>query len=433
MGVFSALLHRAVTVGTVKLTGPDGTTQVFGGTAAGPEIAIRLTDRSFDMKVLRDPQLAIAEAFMDGRLLLEQGDLTDLFRVYHANRDAFDKKPGAVSGKLLWLLRRTLEVNAPWQAKQNASRHYDLGNAFYRRWLDRDMQYSCAYFETDDATLEQAQTAKKRHIAAKLALKPGQKVLDIGCGWGGMALYLAAVADVEVVGITLAEEQLAVAQARAQAAGLADRIRFELRDYREVTGTFDRIVSVGMLEHVGPGSLERYFQVVHDRLGPDGVALIHSISARRAPRHPSSFLRKYIFPGGSIPAISDSAAAAEKSGLWPLDTELLRIHYARTLEAWAINFAVVRDEVAQEYGDRFVRMWDFYLTACQFSFSHGGNLVYQMQLGRSRDAVPITRDYIAEAEARYRDREAAVMEHLLSSTDAVFRGPTEPTLAPAAE
>ncbi|MSU90447.1 methyltransferase domain-containing protein [Rhodobacteraceae bacterium 2CG4] len=433
MGFFTTLLDRAVKVGSVTLIGPDGSRQVFSGDIAGPAITVRLTAPGFDRKVLRDPELAIAEAYMDGRLVLDQGRLSDLFEIYHANQAAFDKKPGPVMAKLAWLLRRTMEVNAPWEARRNAARHYDLGNAFYRRWLDRDMQYSCAYFENDDATLEQAQTAKKRHIAAKLNLTPGQRVLDIGCGWGGMALYLAAVADVEVVGITLAEEQLAVAQARAEAASLSGKVRFVLRDYRDVTESFDRIVSVGMLEHVGPASLERYFQVVHDRLTPDGVALIHSISARMAPRQTSPFLRKYIFPGGSIPAISDSAAAVEKSGLWPLDTELLRIHYARTLRAWGENFEVVRDEVVDEYGERFARMWDFYLTACQYTFSHGNNLVYQMQLGRSRDAVPITRNYLEEAEARYREREAAVVERLLASTDAAFRRAGPQALGRAAE
>lgn len=433
MGFFAILLRRAVAVGTVKLIDPDGGIETFEGPNPGPSITLRLTDRAFDRKVARSPELAIAEAYMDGRLLIEQGTLPDLFEIYHANQEVFEKRPGPVARRVLWTARKLMEVNAPWQAKQNASRHYDLGNAFYRRWLDRDMQYSCAYFESETATLEEAQTAKKRHIAAKLNLKPGQRVLDIGCGWGGMALYLAAVCDVEVLGITLAEEQLSIAQARAQAAGLSDRVRFELRDYRKVTESFDRVVSVGMLEHVGPGSLDRYYQVVHDRLTPDGVALIHSISARFAPRTTSPFLRKYIFPGGSIPAVSDSAAAVEKSGLWPLDTELLRIHYARTLEAWSRNFADVRDEVAQDYGERFVRMWDFYLTACQYTFSHGRNLVYQMQLGRTRDAVPITRDYISEAEARYRAREPEVVERLLMSAETAFSNAVPRALGRAAE
>ncbi|MEM7178695.1 MAG: cyclopropane-fatty-acyl-phospholipid synthase family protein, partial [Pseudomonadota bacterium] len=305
------------------------------------------------------------------------------------------------------------------RARRNVAHHYDLGNAFYRLWLDRDMQYSCGYFDgTDD--LETAQILKKRHIAAKLVLRPGMRVLDIGCGWGGMALYLASVAEVEVLGVTLSEEQLAVARARAQALGIADRCRFELCDYRDVTETFDRVVSVGMAEHVGVGHLDAYFLGVRDRLGPDGVALIHAITSKAPPGVTGPFLRKYIFPGGYAPALSETFASIERAGLWTLDCEIWRVHYARTLAAWWQRFQAVRPKVVEMYDERFARMFEVYLASCECVFAHGPSGVFQIQLGRERDAVPLTRDYIAEEKATLARREADVIEALLCSTERAF-------------
>jgi cyclopropane-fatty-acyl-phospholipid synthase len=312
-----------------------------------------------------------------------------------------------------------MQHNPVARARANARTHYDIGNDLFRLFLDRDLQYSCAFFPDGDETLDEAQTKKKRHIAAKLYLKPGQTVLDIGCGWGGLALYLAAAADVRVVGVTLSEEQHRCAQARAQAAGLADRVEFRLQDYRSVTGAFDRVVSVGMLEHVGTPHLAEYFLRVRDLLNANGVALIHSISTKSPPGITSAFLRKYIFPGGYSPSLSETFANIEKTGLWATDVEIWRVHYARTLEEWRRRFLAARDAGAlpSAYDARFQRMWEFYLSACQCVFDYGSSHVFQIQLARERDGVPLHRDYIAQMEHVFAAREPDFMERLLTSAE----------------
>ena len=416
MRLFPKLLRKAVRAGRLTLRGPGGFEEVIGGQAPGPEVAIRITDPALDWKIALNPELKPAEAYMDGGLVVEDGTIHDLLSLFFANKRNFDLSPGQIFWRgVARRGRRALQHNPVARARRNAAHHYDLGNDFYRLWLDRDLQYSCAYWEDGVATLEEAQTAKKRHIAAKLGLKPGQRVLDIGCGWGGMALYLAAVADVEVVGVTLAEEQLAVARKRAEILGLADRVEFRLQDYREVPETFDRVVSVGMLEHVGAHHLTGYFLGVRDRLGPDGVALIHSISTKAPPGVTGPFIRKYIFPGGYAPSLSETFAAIEKSGLWPLDNEIWRVHYARTLEEWRRRFDDVRPQVVEMFDERFARMWELYLSACQCVFDFGASLVFQIQLGRERDGVPLTRDYIGEAKAALAAREGDWVERIAAS------------------
>jgi len=298
--------------------------------------------------------------------------------------------------------------NTPWRARQNAAHHYDIGNDLYRLFLDADMQYSCAYFPRGDETLDEAQLAKKRHIATKLMLRPGQRVLDIGCGWGGMALYLAQVADVEVLGVTLAEEQLKLARERAKAAGLADRVRFELQDFRNVQGRFDRIVSVGMMEHVGAPKLGTYFASVRERLAPDGVALIHSIMTMAPPGIASPFARKYIFPGAFSPALSETLTAIERSSLWLLDCEVWRKHYAFTLREWSRRFAANREAARALYDERFCRMWELFLSGFEGAFLTDTLAVMQLQLGRERDAVPLSRDYLVAETNRLRGSEAQV-------------------------
>ncbi|MEM7188464.1 MAG: cyclopropane-fatty-acyl-phospholipid synthase family protein, partial [Pseudomonadota bacterium] len=337
------ILKKAVRAGKISLSGPDGETQVIGGQAPGPEVAIRILDASLDRKIALNPELKAAEAYMDGDLQIEDGTIHDFISLFFHNKKHFDLTPSQIFWRgMARRGRRMMQHNPIARARQNAAHHYDMGNEFYRLWLDADMQYSCAYWEDGVETLEAAQWAKKRHIASKLALSPGQRVLDIGCGWGGMALYLAAVADVNVVGVTLAEEQLAVAKRRAEILGLTDRVEFRLQDYREVPETFDRVVSVGMLEHVGAHHLTEYFLSVRDRLGPDGVALIHSITSKAPPGVTGPFIRKYIFPGGYAPSLSETFDAIEKSGLWTLDNEIWRVHYAKTLEVWRERFADVR-------------------------------------------------------------------------------------------
>jgi cyclopropane-fatty-acyl-phospholipid synthase len=420
MRFLPVLLDWAVRQGRLRVTGPKGETHEFGDGDA-PGAAIRVTDPRLDWRIFLNPELHAAEAYMDGALVMEEGDVRDLMDVYFANRNTFDLTPNQIfwRGLARWG-RRFLTHNTISRARANARAHYDIGNDLYRAMLDRDMQYSCGYWPDDVSTLEEAQTAKKRHIAAKLALEPGQRVLDIGCGWGGMALYLAAVADVEVVGVTLAEEQLKIARARAEALGLSHRVRFELCDYREAPGRFDRVVSVGMLEHVGPDQLKTYFLNVRDRLAPGGVALIHAITSMSPPGPTGPFIRKHIFPGGYVPSLSEVFPAIERSGLWTLDTEIWRVHYARTLKAWRDNFLAARDTLAEHYDARFQRMWELYLAACEAVFARGTAAVFQIQLGRTRDAVPLTRDYIAQAAAGLAARESQVLERLLDSTQLAF-------------
>ncbi|MEM6661555.1 MAG: cyclopropane-fatty-acyl-phospholipid synthase family protein [Pseudomonadota bacterium] len=416
MRLLPKLLRGAVKSGRMTLRGQNGFEAVVGGQAPGPECAIRVIDPSLDWKIALNPELKAAEAYMDGDLVIEDGGIHDFISLFFHNKKHFDLTPSQIFWRgIARRGRRLMQHNPIARARQNAAHHYDMGNAFYRLWLDADMQYSCAYWEDGVETLEEAQWAKKRHIAAKLALSPGQRVLDIGCGWGGMALYLAAVADVNVVGVTLAEEQLAIAKRRAEILGLTDRVEFRLQDYRQVPETFDRVVSVGMLEHVGAHHLTEYFLGVRDRLGPEGVALIHSITSKAPPGVTGPFIRKYIFPGGYAPSLSETFDAIEKSGLWTLDNEIWRVHYAKTLEVWRARFAEVRDQVVDMYDERFARMWELYLSSCECVFSHGASCVFQIQLGRERDGVPLTRDYLAPAKAALSERETEWRERLAAS------------------
>jgi len=408
MRILPRLLRRVIHTGSLTLIGPDGTSETFGGAAPGPSVTIRITDPALDAKLLLNPELRFAEAYMDGGLEVAPEDLRELLRLFKLNKKQLNRSPSqAIVRRAARVVKRIIR-NTPFRARRNVAAHYDIGNDLYRLFLDADMQYSCAYFQNGDETLEQAQLAKKRHIAAKLMLRPGQRVLDIGCGWGGMALYLAQVADVEVLGITLAEEQLKVARERAEAAGLAGRVRFELRDYRALDGTFDRIVSVGMLEHVGATGLGTYFGTVRNRLAPDGVALIHSIMRGSASGVTSAFTAKYIFPGGYIPALSETVAAVEQSRLWLQDCEIWRKHYGYTIKHWARRFAANRDQAKAMYDERFCRMWELYLAGAESSFRTGRMAVMQLQLGHDRDAAPLSRDYMAAETEQLRAREAEV-------------------------
>lgn len=411
------ILRKAVKTGAIELRGPDGFVARFGGTEPGPEVAIRITDPALDWKIALHPELRAAEAIMDGGIVVEEGSIHDLVTLFFLNRLRFDSTLGqALLDNAARRGRRLMQHNPIARARRNAAHHYDLGNEFYRLWLDSDMQYSCAYWPDGVETLEEAQTAKKRHIAAKLGLEPGMRVLDIGCGWGGMAIYLAAICDVHVTGITLAERQLDVAKKRAEILGLTDRLDFRLQDYREVTERFDRIVSIGMLEHVGVPYLDGYFRKVRECLTPDGVALIHAISGRHPPSATNAFMRKYIFPGGYAPVLSEVTASIERSELWPLDIEILRIHYAKTLAEWRKRFTAVRDQVVAMYDERFARMWEIYLSGAENAFRHDTLMVAQYQLGGMRDAMPLTRDYIGAAEERLRAREGSLGEITCSAS-----------------
>jgi cyclopropane-fatty-acyl-phospholipid synthase len=345
---------------------------------------------------------------MDGRLIIERGDVMQLVGLAQLN-DRWENEgklmtPGLLARAAKRLAFTWKSFNKPSTARRNVSHHYDIGNALYRLMLDeRHMQYSCAYWPREGMTLEQAQEAKLAHIAAKLALRPGQRVLDIGCGWGGMAIYLARKFGVAVLGITLAQEQVALARERAEEAGVADRVTFELVDYRELPDRqprFDRVVSVGMFEHVGRPQYETFFRTCANLLATDGVMLLHTIGRMGGPWFTDTFTDKYIFPGGYIPALSETVAASEKAKLIATDVETLRLHYARTLREWYARCLANREKIVGMYDERFFRMWTFYLAGSAVAFENGEMCNYQVQYARDRRALPITRDYIASAEAR---------------------------------
>jgi cyclopropane-fatty-acyl-phospholipid synthase len=384
-------------VGALTVRFPDGTVRTYGD-GTGAEVAVRVSRKAV-WAIARNPGLAFGECYMSGDVVLEKGDLGQLFEIVgrnHAQPSEISKGPLV---RVVKAMQRRLEQwNDRIAARRNVAHHYDLSNGLYRRFLDADLQYSCAYFARPDMTLDEAQAAKKAHIASKLRLEPGARVLDIGCGWGGMALELAGRYGARVLGVTLSEEQLAVARRRAGAAGLADRAQFALTDFRDVEGPFDRIVSVGMFEHVGAPNYGAFFSKIARLLTDDGLALVHSISRRGPPTTTNPFTRKYIFPGGYIPSISEAMAAVERTSLWVTDIEVLRLHYAETLRCWRERFMADRGAILRMYDERFCRMWEYYLASAELAFRWGGQMVFQMQLARKVDAVPITRDYMPDAE-----------------------------------
>ena len=390
------MLRRLVTVGRLVIRGPDGLAHSYGD-GSGPEVAIRLA-RGWPLKLMLNPDLALGEAYMEGGLTFEQGDIPGLLDIIGRNVLLHRRGPGPFMRVLTHAMSMLSQLNDRRTSQRNVAHHYDLSTDLYRRFLDEDMQYSCAYFARPDMSLEEAQSAKKAHIAAKLQLRPGLKVLDIGCGWGGLALTLARDHGVQVHGVTLSTEQLAVARRRAAEQGMGERVRFTLTDYRDLRGPFDRIVSVGMFEHVGAPNYGAYFAQVRDLLTDDGVALIHSIARVDPPAVTAAFIRKYIFPGGAIPALSEVTAAVEDSGLWSTDIEILRLHYAETLRCWRDRFLADRAAIARMYDERFCRMWEAYLAMAEISFRAGSHMVMQLQLARRVDALPITRDYMYEGE-----------------------------------
>jgi len=379
------------------------------GNLAERAITIRLHDRSLHRRLLTQPGLAFGESYMDGTLTIEEGTLAGLLALLMANDRPNHEFP--LQRYTRWLdraFRRIQQFNPVGRSRANAAHHYDLSGKLYDLFLDDDRQYSCGYFMSPTDTLEMAQENKKRHIASKLLLGPGQKVLDIGSGWGGLALYLARESRSDVTGITLSSEQLSVANERRAKAGLDDRVHFFLRDYRLEQGRYDRIVSVGMFEHVGTIHYKTFFRKIESLLADDGVALLHSIGRMEPPGTTSPWLRKYIFPGGYSPALSEVLRAIEPTGLWVTDIEILRLHYAETLKAWYERFQANREAIRALYDERFCRMWEFYLLGCEIAFRHWHQMVFQIQLTKRPDAVPLTRDYMVDRErAAARARETA--------------------------
>ena len=389
--MLQALLDRTFQTRAIRVRLPDGRELVAG--PGEPELTAVLTDARAALAIAAKPDLALGEAFMDGTFRVEGGSIYDFLQL---TASQLALRPRASRLTLLQRIRRGAEqANDRLHARSNVHHHYDLTVDFYRLFLDEDLQYSCAFFETPDATLEQAQAAKKRRLIDKLLLEPGQTALDIGCGWGGLGLSMVE-RGARVTGVTLSTEQHRTANERAAARGVSDRADFRLQDYRDLDQTFDRIISVGMFEHVGAPNYQEYFDAVARLLADDGVAVIHSIGRKTPPSRTQPWIRKYIFPGGYIPALSEVLPAVERAGLWVTDVEVLRLHYAETLRHWRERFLARRDEALAMYDERFCRMWEFYLACSEVAFRELGHMVFQLQLTKTQMAAPLSRDYLCE-------------------------------------
>ena len=401
MLIIAKLLDRLIASGPLTVIDHKGARRSFGAPHPGLKpVTIRFADAGVERALLTNPRLASGETYMDGRLIVEEGDVLDFLRLvtFNARWEASGGRRTVIRRKSPAWVARLRMINRERASKRNVAHHYDLDDRLYSLFLDPDRQYSCAYFTDPANSLDQAQLDKKAHIAAKLHLKPGQRVLDIGCGWGGMALYLHAKAGVDVLGVTLSEEQLAVARRRAAAAGVQDHVKFELIDYRNVEGRFDRIVSVGMFEHVGPRNFDAFFAKCRDLLADEGVMLLHTIGKMGRPGATDPWVAKYIFPGGYVPALSEIVAASERSKLIAADVETLRRHYGYTIEHWLRSVRERRTDIVALYDERFYRMWEFYLAGAITAFENGSACNYQVQYIRERNTLPIMRNYMAEAE-----------------------------------
>ena len=405
----SHMMKSFIRKGRLTVIDADGNRHVFAGTP-GPEVTMRLTDRRLYRTLVFNPELSAGEAYMDGTMRFEDGStLRDFLTLFSINRLSLGSYPLQKAIRAVKMrFRRRQQSNVKGEAERNVAHHYDLGNDFYRLFLEDNMLYSCAYFRDPGETLEEAQRNKLRLLASKLCLREGMRVLDIGCGWGDLALYLARLENVHVTGVTLSKEQQKLATERARQAGLAHRVTFELRDYRDVDDTFDRIVSVGMFEHVGVQHYDEFFSHLNALMPDDGIAVLHSIGHMSPPGMASPWLRKYIFPGAYSPALSEVFDSVERNSLWVMDLEFLRVHYATTLAHWAGRFEKNRDRVIAMYDERFARMWEFYLISAEMMFRTGSQLVFHMQMSRKRDAAPIVRDYITDRQREYIEREKAL-------------------------
>lgn len=403
------VLRSLVRHGTLQITSARGSVYSFGDQTGNP-VAVRFTTWQSQLAVLFDPELKLGESYMDGSFVVESGSIADFLALTLS--DSVGPIWARVLSALRYVWRRLNQFNLRARARRNVAHHYDLDGRLYSLFLDSDRQYSCAYFETPGMSLDDAQLAKRRHITAKLMVEKGNRVLDIGCGWGGLALYIAEVGGASVTGVTLSQEQFAIAQSRAAEKGLAGRVEFRLQDYRDVADKFDRVVSVGMFEHVGVGFYDAFFRKCAEVLADDGVMMLHAIGRSEGPSVTNPWIAKYIFPGGYIPALSEVLPAIERTGLLITDIETLRLHYAETLKAWRERFLAHREDVEKLYDSQFLRMWEFYLAASEMAFRKQNMMVFQIQMTKRQGVVPITRTYIEREEARLRGRERGSMPPL---------------------
>ncbi len=413
-GLLETFLTRLIRYGSLKVTPASGAPFEVGD-GSGPDLGLRFMSKSAERRFLQDPELTFGELYMDHEIEVTRGTLLDILELGLRNIVTLDgPRWMRILNRARQTFKRLQQDNTLARARRNVAHHYDIDARVYDLFLDPDRQYSCAYFERDDATLEGAQLSKKRHLAAKLLIEPDQRILDIGCGWSGLSLYLASICSAQVTGVTLSKEQLSLGQSRVHAQGLSNRIDLRLQDYRDVRETYQRIVSVGMFEHVGIGYYDAYFQKIADLLSDDGVALIHTIGRSGKPDATNPWIDKYIFPGGYIPAMSEVLPAIERAGLMVTDVEVLQLHYALTLRQWRERFLQNRDKAKALYDERFCRMWEFYLTSSEACFRLGQNVNFQFQLTKRVGIVPMTRDYIAEREERLRQIEQQQMAYSLA-------------------
>jgi cyclopropane-fatty-acyl-phospholipid synthase len=407
MSLIGKMIDKLLGSGSITLIEPGKPPKTYGP-GGGKSLTVRMTDRKVVFEILKNPRLGVGEAYMDGRLIIEDGSALDFLElIMSSNPWEEGKQARGILNRGKARLARYFTTNNKKRAKRNVAHHYDLGDELYETFLDSDRQYSCAYFTDIHNELEQAQWEKKAHIAAKLALKPGQRVLDIGSGWGGLALFMHQQAGVDVLGITLSEDQLRVARKRAEDAGVSDHVKFELIDYRNLKGEFDRIVSVGMFEHVGADHYDEFFVACRRLLKRDGAMLLHTIGKLGGASKPDPFTDKWIFPGYHLPSLSQICTASEKVRMIVSDVETLRLHYAYTLRHWLQRVTDNRAKIEALYDARFFRMWEFYLAGGIVMFESGGACNYQVQYDRDRNALPITRDYMAEAEKKLRVKRPA--------------------------
>ncbi|MGG5822880.1 class I SAM-dependent methyltransferase [Falsiroseomonas sp. HW251] len=402
MQLLSNLLRRFVRNGSLTVIDHAGTSHRFGSGQDGPAVTIRLTDKAVEREIFLNPELKAAEAYMDGRLVMEGGQpVFDLLYLFSVNRSGLAAHPVQAALRRGWRsVRRWQQRNPLGLAAKNIRHHYDIPPDFYRTWLDETMTYSCAYYPTSETSLHDAQLAKLRHIAAKLRLEPGMTVAEIGSGWGALGTFLARNYGVKVVSVTLSPEQCGIARQRAVEEGVTGLVEFRELDYRLLEGTYDRVVSIAMMEAIGIDEFDTYFRKIKALTKPGGFALVHCIGRMSPPGTTAPFIRKYIFPGGYVPAMSEVFASLERTGTWCADCEMLRLHYYWTIRDWRRNFDAVRDQAVAKLGERFARMWDFYLASVELGFLNGSNFVFQILVSAQRDDVPVIRDYIVDEERR---------------------------------